>query len=81
MMLGMDDQPFHLKNRHQRRRFIANFRRAKLESVPRDPEVATMIAGPCDQPGCPEPWAFSTWATIKGQREIVARRCLEHRMV
>lgn len=80
MMQVMDEQPFRLKNRHERRRFIVNFRKAKIESVERG------TAGPghhpcCDQIGCLEPWAFSTWATIEGKRQRIAKRCPEHRMV
>jgi hypothetical protein len=63
-------------NRHQRRRWQANFRRAKLESVPKRKEDNN----PCDIAGCTNVWMFSTMATLHGERKVVARRCIEHRL-
>lgn len=82
-------------NRFQRRRWGVKFRQAKVESIPRKKGIdvlvktdkdPTRLAGheiivhPCDWPGCQEEWEFSTMATLKGKRQIIARRCKEHRL-
>ena len=67
-------------NRHQRRRWQAAFRKARLESVPRPASDATKHPMPCDVPGCSEPWMFSMMASLDGKRKTVGRRCLAHRI-
>ena len=67
-------------NRHQRRRWQAAFRKARLESVPRPASDATQFPMPCDREGCSEPWMFSMMATVDGKRKQVGRRCLAHRL-
>jgi len=65
-------------NRHQRRRWQANFRKAKLEVVRKAKEGTP--TGPCDWPGCQTSWEFVVMANVQGVRKPVARRCWPHRL-
>jgi len=66
-------------NRHQRRRFAVNFRKARIESYPRlvPPKPGE---SPCDWPGCTAEWQFVTMVGAGKDRKPAARRCAEHRL-